>query len=238
LTSEDEQVYHNVIKHSPSPSLKKDRRSLEYLRQKVERQLYTLENILIFKRQSEAASLNSSPRHGGSFLAAANSHSPSRVDREVRHIIEALEKQRQLESNRTQGCALATLSQGRIPPSAPCLTVGSIYHKLYHRFLARRIIKQTQTIHNRRTFITLNVDETIEDDSTDDKWISETCVEKAHRILKPLGIEMSHTPLTWKEHQFIWNNPLGRYGCFRPSYLRWSWTAVEECGSVGFWKEE
>jgi len=93
-------------------------------------------------------------------------------------------------------------------------------------------------MHNRRTFITINVDGTIEDDSTDDKWISEICVEKAHRILKPLGIEMSHTPLTWKEHQFIWNNPLGRYGCFRPSYLRWSWTAVEECGSVGFWKEE
>jgi hypothetical protein len=81
-------------------------------------------------------------------------------------------------------------------------------------------------MHNRRTFIKLVEDKIIEADNTDDGWGGETCVEKVQRSLKAMGIEMAHTPVTWKEQQFIESDQLGRYGCFRPSFLRWSWTVV------------
>ncbi len=223
-TSEDDDEDHgHATKLSIPPTPKKNRQSLEYLRAKVERQLHILERILTTKRQSNAASLISYIRYEGSFQAALSFAKPpplSVVDRELRHVIAALEKQRELEDRRHQGCALATLSPGKMSTSAPCLTMGSIYRKLCFRFLARRIIMCSPTMHNRRTFITLSKDDTIEDDNTVGEWISETCAERYRRVLQRLGIDMEHKPRKWAESQ-------DRYGCFRPSYLRWSWTVVE-----------
>ena len=159
----------------------------------------------------------------------AISPSLSTVDCEVQRILWLAEKQRQLESSRSElqgpqnapGCNSS-------PSTTTTSTISAIYRKLYHRFLARRILRRSPTINNRRTFIKYKLveDKVIEADNTDNKWGGETRVEKIQRSLKAMGIEMAHTPVTWREQQFIESDKLGRYGCFRPSFLRWSWTVV------------
>jgi hypothetical protein len=155
------------------------------------------------------------------------------VDCEINRIIWLLENQRHLEKSRFLGSVLQETFQVESSPSATTpSTIGAIYQKLYYRFLARKMLRRTPTIHNRRTFINLSEGETIEASGTDDECVSENCIEKAQRTLQAIGIEMSHTPLTWKERQFIEKDELGRYGCFRPSHLRWSWTiTVVKCDS-------
>ncbi|KAE9373363.1 hypothetical protein N431DRAFT_465659 [Stipitochalara longipes BDJ] len=224
LASEEEtqQRHCHVIKTTKLPFSRYDRRSLEYLREKVARQLYNLERVLTAKQQYSAASLISIARYDGSYLALPNPPPlpVPRLDHEVRHIIDVFEKQRKLESGRLQSCALTTVSEDKISPSTPCLTVGSIYRKLYHRFLARRILKRTQTIHNRRTFITLYENEIFEENNANGEWISESCLEKTQRNLEALGIKISHTLKKWNDNQH-------RYGCFQPSLLRWTWRVAE-----------
>jgi hypothetical protein len=66
--------------------------------------------------------------------------------------------------------------------------IGAIYRKLYHRFLARKILRRSPTINNRPTFIKLAEDKIIEPDHTDNEWGGETCVEKVQRSLKAMGM--------------------------------------------------
>lgn len=210
-----------------SGSARPDRRSLERLRARVERLLFTLECILATKRVSHV-STRSITSYDGSPVILLNSPSLLMVDHETKHIIRLLEKQRQIENSWTQRSNLQ--KEGKKSPStvAPS-TVGAIYRKIHHKFLARKTLKQTPHIQNRRTFIDLSEGETIEAENNGDEWASETCIEKAQRTLRTVGIKIAHTPLTWKERQFIENDALGRYGCFQLSFLRWSWTVIEEC---------
>jgi hypothetical protein len=125
----------------------------------------------------------------------AISPSLSTVDREVQRILWLAEKQRQLESSRSElqdppnalGC---NSSPSTTTPS----TTSAIYRKLYHRFLARKLLRRSPTIHNRRTFIKLIEGKIIQADNTEDEWGDATCVEKVQRSLKAMGIEMTHTP--------------------------------------------
>ena len=222
----------HVIESINPPSSKHDRRSLEHLRAKVARQLRSLERILAAKKKYSAASLMSIFLYDASYLSLPSPPlSVSRLDHEVRHIIEVFEEQRKLEISRIQGYALSTLSQDKMSSSTPCLSVGSIYRKLYHRFLACRILKRTQTIHNRRTFIPSYESVTIEEDNTDNEWISESRVEKVQRSLEASGIKISHAARKWNDDQH-------RYGCFQPSLLRWSWTTFEDVESEDYPNEE
>lgn len=236
MTEGESEHFGHVIRRldtPPSDFLKLNRRSLGRLRERVERQLFTLEWILATKQQSQtSASLKIS--YDVSPGVHANTPSLSPVDREIKRIIWLLEKQRRLENSRFLDYDREETFQGESSPSAVTpSTIGAIYQKLYYRFLARKMLRRTPTIHNRRTFVKLTENETIDADNIADEWVSETCIEKAQRTLQAVGIKMSHTPLTWKERQFIESGTWGRYGCFRPSYLRWSWTVtvVEECES-------
>jgi hypothetical protein len=108
------------------------------------------------------------------------------------------------------------------------VTTSSIYRKLYQRFLARKILRHKPTILNRRTSLSRRQTSVNDNETENEVWESETCGEKAQRTLRFLGIEMSHTPITWSQRQFIEANPLGKHRCYRPSFLRWSWTIVED----------
>lgn len=209
-----------------SASSKSGHRSLEQLYARVQHKLFTLERILDTKQHSHTAKKRNTSYDRCSDVLAI-SPSLSTIDREVQRILWLAEKQRQLESSRSerQGSPNAPGCNSSPSTTVPS-TISAIYRKLYHRFLARKILRRRPTIHNRRTFIKLVEDEIIEASNTDHEWVAETCVEKVQRTLKAKGIEMAHTPLTWKEQQFIESNKLGRYGCFRPSLLRWSWTVV------------
>jgi len=224
--------HYNHVTKMPvlSASSKSGRRSLEQLYARVQHKLFTLERILDTKQHSHTAKKRNTSYDRCSDTLAI-SPSLSTIDREVQRILWLAEKQRQLESSRSElqsspnapGC---NSSPSTTTPS----TISAIYRKLYHRFLARKILRRRSTIHNRRTFIKLVEDDIIEASNTDHEWVAEPCVEKVQRTLKAKGIEMAHTPLTWKEQQFIESNKLGRYGCFRPSFLRWSWTVVGDEG--------
>jgi len=210
-------------------SSKYSRRSLEHLRTKVARQLFNLERILAAKKSYSTASLISIFRHDGSYVALPYPPPLSvlRLDQEVRHTIDVLDKQRKLEIGRLQGCASSARSRDTASPSTPCLSISSIYRKLYHGFLARRILKRTPTIFNRRTVITIRECSIIEEHYPDDEWISETRVERLQRNLRVSGIEMTHTVRKWNDNQ-------RQHVCFQPSLLRWSWTTIGKVESEAF----
>ncbi len=202
------------------------RRSLEQLWKRVQHKLFTLEWILATKHHAHAATEHNT-RYDACPTVLAISPSLSTVDREFQSILWLAEKQRQLERSRSelQGPPNAPGCNSSLSTATPT-TISAIYRKLYHHFLVRKILRRSPTVHNRRTFIRVVEDKIIDVDNTDDEWGGETCVEKVQRTLKAVGIEMAHTSLTWKEQQFIESDQLGRYGCFRPSFLRWSWTVV------------
>lgn len=221
--------------HQLSASLKPACQSLERLWNKVERQLLTLEWILASKCQLPSAS----PDESTSSLRLDSATWVSLVNGQFINVVKLLEKQRQIEKKRIWGESLTADVRGENSPStAPPLTIGSIYQKLQHRLIARRIINRKPTLFNRHTTINLRGSEKFEEEETGEVWITASSSEKVQRNLRALSIEMSHTALTWKERIFIETNPLGRYGCFQPSYLRWSWTAIEVCGSEEFPEEE
>jgi hypothetical protein len=162
-------------------------------------------------RNTPSIALSEPPAH--SFV----DHEIDRACRECKIQIQVI--QCEIES----GC-LGTGSQSKTTPAAVPLsrTTSSIYRKLYQGYLARRILRHKPTILNRRT--RLNLCKSDDEDAGDE----ESGAEKAQRTLRLLGIEMSHTPISWKQRQFIETNPLGKSRCYRPSFLRWSWTIVEK----------
>jgi hypothetical protein len=220
---QDSHVMDRPATPRPSESSKADRRSMERLWDKVERQLHTLEWILASKSQIPSPS----PANDSSAAVLKSSNWFSVVNSEFRNVVEMIDKQRRFDAEKILGDGLTQELRGKSSPSSALSpTIGSLYRNLYEGFLARKILKRTPTMHNRRTIINVREGELMEDEETSEGWISETRVEKAQRNLQALGIEVSHKPLTWKEHIFMENNALGRYGCFRPSDLRWSWTVA------------
>ena len=213
------------------PVSKYGRRSMEHLRTKVARQLFNLERVLAAKKQYSAASLISIFRYDGSYVALPYPPPLSvlRLNQETRHIIDTLEKQRKLELSRLQGFAISTRSQDRTSSSTPCLNMGLIYHRLYLNFLARRILKRSPTIFNRRTIITVCESAIIEEeeDGPNAEWISESREEKFQRNLRASGIRIAHTARKWNSIQ-------PKHACFQPSLLRWNWTVDEDGESEAF----
>jgi hypothetical protein len=142
----------------------------------------------------------------------------------------AREYYKQMLKCETENGDLGTGSQNKSTPTivAPSRTTASIYRKLFYAFLARRILNHKPTIFNRRTRLKLCKSENEDAENEDGFWQSESGAEKAQRTLQLLGIEMAHTAISWNQRQFIETNLLGKYRCYRPSFLRWSWTMIEE----------
>ena len=226
---EVEELPYQVTGTTNPQSSKHGHQSLKHVCTKASRQLFNLERILAAKKRYSAESLISIFRHDGSYVALPYPPPLSllRLDREVRHTIEILEKQRELEISRLQGSVLPLRIQDKPSPSTSCFNVGLIYHKLYLGFLARRLLKRTPTIFNRYTFVITREDAVIEEDSPDVEWTAKTRIERAHRHLRASGIEIAHTARKWHSVQ-------PRYACFQPSLLRWSWTVVEDVAGETF----
>jgi hypothetical protein len=224
---DDEQPYHVITTADASP--KNDLQTWKRLRAQAKRKELDPEMILVGNRQSYAALMSPKTLDDTSFNIAEHSLSRSRVGYEFKHQSGRNTKDFQDQSFNFEACCPGPDSQSFHSPQsvARSLTTCSIYRKLYQRFLARRILYHRPTILNRRTSVNLREanDSTAEKD--DDVWELGTCAERAHRTLQLLGIEMSHTPITWSQHQFIETNRWGKYRCYRPSFLRWSWTMVE-----------
>ena len=116
-------------------------------------------------------------------------------------------------------------------PLSAASSTGLIYCKLYHRFLAHKILYRKRS--NKRRSTPLNIRERKDVGvwnawNDDEGWGWETVSEKEKRELSELGAQVSHMSLTWDQQQFIETHPLGKYACYRPSYLRWSWTMSNE----------
>lgn len=172
LNEENNHYCNHLIKEPIiSASSRSGRRSLEQLWARVQRKLSTLEWILATKHHSLAAT-KCNPRYDAGSDVFAISPSLSKVDCEVQRILWLAEKQRQFESSRSelQGSQNAPGCNSSPSTTTPS-TISAIYRKLYHRFLGRKILRRSPTIHNRRTFIKYKLveDKFIEADNTDNE---------------------------------------------------------------------
>jgi hypothetical protein len=106
------------------------------------------------------------------------------------------------------------------PPSLlPSTSAASTYHRSGHRYLARRQIrKKVNVLDNRRTFLKR------EWKTDDNGWGQPSELES----LRDVGIEVSHTPMTWAEQSLVDCKKAPWHRCYRSSMLRWSWSMAEE----------
>lgn len=91
------------------------------------------------------------------------------------------------------------------PPLLPThhLTAGSIYHRLGHRFLARRIIARKPTIVNRYILIDIpKPDPSKQGAPSDQETLWLTCPERLRKELTHCGIELSYSEVNTRFSAF------------------------------------